>query len=145
MIRVLALLVLGILRSVDGQDTPASVQVQVRTSDDGTVQFICVEDSKLRATKFTWRRKDSFDSDTAVELGSGKTLSGKNFPSGHYICEVTTPTGKSSGSLHFYIVPGSSSWLDSCLWFTLLSLMIGVFIYWYRCNKDVNRTLNKED
>ncbi|XP_073473440.1 uncharacterized protein [Aquarana catesbeiana] len=96
-------------------DAPDSVQVEVRILDNGAVEFICVEDSSPPATSFMWKRKDTYGSD-AVELGNGKTLSGENFQSGVYICEVTNPIGKSSGSLHFYKAPGSSECLNVCQW-----------------------------
>ncbi|XP_040195007.1 nectin-1-like isoform X1 [Rana temporaria] len=91
------------------QYSPDSVRVEVRTLDNGAVQFICLEDSSPPATNFTWRRKDTFDSGVTLELGNKKTLSNKNFPNGLYICEVTNPIGKSSGSLYFYRVSGGNA------------------------------------
>ncbi|XP_077335877.1 nectin-1-like isoform X1 [Lithobates pipiens] len=113
------------------QYSPDSVRVEVRTLDNGAVQFICLEDSSPPATNFTWRRKDTFDSSAVLELGTEKTLSNKNFPNGLYICEVTNPVGKSSGSLYFYKVSDSAC-LHGCLWpfFIILLLALGAFICW---------------
>ncbi|XP_073473444.1 nectin-1-like isoform X3 [Aquarana catesbeiana] len=111
------------------QYPPDSVRVEVRTLDNGAVQFICVEDSSPPATNFTWKRKDTFDSSEV--LGNEKTLSNKNFPNGLYICEVTNPIGKSSGSLYFYKVSDSSACLHGCLWpFFILLLVLGAFFFW---------------
>ncbi|XP_077335883.1 uncharacterized protein LOC143981716 [Lithobates pipiens] len=131
-----ALLALGILCSVRGRDPPDSVQVEVRTLDNGAVEFICVEDSSPPATNFMWKRKDTYDSD-AVELGNGKTLSGENFQSGVYICEVTNPIGKTSGYLHFYKAPGSSEclyvYVSICLAVAFSLLAMGaVSSCWYK-------------
>ncbi|XP_073473447.1 nectin-1-like isoform X5 [Aquarana catesbeiana] len=42
------------------QYPPDSVRVEVRTLDNGAVQFICVEDSSPPATNFTWKRFTRF-------------------------------------------------------------------------------------
>ncbi|XP_072278162.1 nectin-1-like [Pyxicephalus adspersus] len=114
------------------QDRPDSVRVEVRLLDNEDLNLICVEVSSLPATNFTWKRKDTMDSDAEEELGHGKTLYIKKyFQNGQYICEVNTPIGKSSGHLHLF-QPGSSCLLVQ-LWlllFLILFLVFGIF-FWY--------------
>ncbi|KAM5179669.1 nectin-1-like [Mantella aurantiaca] len=113
------------------QYPPDSVRVEVNTLANGDVQFICLEDSRPPATNFTWKRKETFHSNAAVELGNGKTLSTESLPTGLYICEVTNLIGKSSGYLYLYRPPGPPC-LNECLWPVLfLLLLLAVLLCWH--------------
>ncbi|XP_018413351.1 PREDICTED: nectin-1-like [Nanorana parkeri] len=127
------------------QYPPDSVHVEVRRLDNGTFQFICVEDSSPPATNFKWRRKDTFDSNATVELGNEKTLSSEDLLSGIYFCEVTNPVGRSSGYLYVYQGPGCSACLHACLWpWLIVILALAVFCYWrYRKQPKEEKAANK--
>ncbi|XP_068126905.1 nectin-1-like isoform X2 [Hyperolius riggenbachi] len=109
---------------------PPVVRVESRTFDNGTVQFICVEDANPPATNFMWRRKQNFSSKAAVQLRSGRIICGENYTSGLYICKVTNQIGSAEGYLYYYTAPESCGCLHAWLWlFLILLVMSGVIIY----------------